>query len=97
MSSSSSTLEESPKGLKRKKESINKNAQGEPYWTLGRNRRVTVRTFKGKTLVDIREYYEKDDGEMAPGKKGISLNLQQYRDLKDLFEEIDEELGEDAK
>ena len=33
-------------------------------------RYVSVRDFKGKTLVDIREYWMNGDGEMKPGKKG---------------------------
>ena len=32
-------------------------------------RRVSVRDFRGKLYVDIREFYEKD-GEYLPGKKG---------------------------
>lgn len=35
---------------------------------LGRTRRVQINEFKGKQLVDIREFYEKDD-HMLPGKK----------------------------
>lgn len=38
-------------------------------WELGNMKRVTVREFKGKTLIDIREYYE-SNGEYKPGKKG---------------------------
>jgi hypothetical protein len=33
-----------------------------------RTRRVQINEFKGKQLVDIREFYEKDD-QMLPGKK----------------------------
>jgi len=42
-----------------------------------------VREFKGKTYVDIREYYvDKNTMETRPGKKGISLNCEQYQKLK---------------
>lgn len=62
---------------------------------LGKKKRVTVRSFKGAssfmsqdmsiahlvkgtTLVDIREYYGAE-GDEKPGKKGISLTVEQVR------------------
>merc|ERR1712080_38424 len=33
------------------------DADGNPMWDLGNNKKVCVRDFKGKTYVDIREYY----------------------------------------
>ena len=51
---------------------------GEQYIDLGKKKRVTVRSFKGTVLLDIREYYGADDQE-KPGKKGISLTLEQVR------------------
>lgn len=33
-------------------------------------RYVSVRDFKGKVLIDIREYWMNQDGDMKPGKKG---------------------------
>ncbi|KAJ4455345.1 putative Transcriptional Coactivator p15 (PC4) [Paratrimastix pyriformis] len=53
----------------------------------GSKRFVTVRKFKGRVYVDIREFYE-DDGEMKPGKKGISLTPEQWQSLVDKSEEI---------
>jgi len=47
---------------------------------LSRMRRVTVHVYRGITLVSIREFYEKD-GELLPGKKGISLTAGQWREV----------------
>lgn len=33
-------------------------------------RYVNVRDFKGKVLIDIREYWMDQEGEMKPGRKG---------------------------
>ncbi|KAF7198758.1 activated RNA polymerase II transcriptional coactivator p15 [Nothobranchius furzeri] len=57
---------------------------------IGKMRYVSVRDFKGKVLIDIREYWMNPDGEMKPGKKGISLNPEQWNQLKDQIAEIDD-------
>ncbi|KAF1848652.1 PC4-domain-containing protein [Cucurbitaria berberidis CBS 394.84] len=44
-------------------------------------RRVTVSEYNKKTLVNIREYWVSDSGELKPGKKGISLTVDQYNTL----------------
>ncbi|VDM63427.1 unnamed protein product [Angiostrongylus costaricensis] len=70
-----------------------KNADGEEMIEIGNMRYVTVRNFRGKALVDIREYYlDKSSGEMRPGKKGISLNREQYQNFKAVLNEIDGKL-----
>lgn len=48
-----------------------------------------AQTFKGKTFVDIREYYtDKASGQEKPGKKGISLQMDDWNTLKGLTEEV---------
>ncbi|RSH82217.1 hypothetical protein EHS25_005927 [Saitozyma podzolica] len=67
-----------------------KNDQAEEYFNLTEYRRVTVREFKGKTLVDIREHYkDKTSGEMKPGSKGISLTREQWETLKANMDVVD--------
>ncbi|KAI0001281.1 transcriptional Coactivator p15-domain-containing protein [Russula compacta] len=56
------------------------NGEGDQYVDLGKKKRVTVRSFKGTTLVDIREYYG-EEGDEKPGKKGISLTVEQWKSL----------------
>ena len=41
---------------------------------ISKTRFVSVREFRGKVMVDIREYYNAD-GEMKPGKKGLKKNF----------------------
>ncbi|XP_017888705.1 activated RNA polymerase II transcriptional coactivator p15 [Ceratina calcarata] len=59
-------------------------------WDLGNNRKVMVRDFKGKLLVDIREMYFDNAGNTKPGKKGIALTMPQWRKLLDIIEDVDE-------
>eukprot|EP00271_Cylindrocystis_brebissonii_P016234 TRINITY_DN39560_c0_g1_i1.p1 TRINITY_DN39560_c0_g1~~TRINITY_DN39560_c0_g1_i1.p1 ORF type:complete len:189 (+),score=45.07 TRINITY_DN39560_c0_g1_i1:199-765(+) len=47
---------------------------------LSNTRRVTVSEFRGKPLVSVREYYEKN-GEFLPTAKGISLSREQWNSL----------------
>ena len=61
----------------------------EVAFLLDKRKRITVHKFKGQLKVDIREYYE-DNGEMKPGKRGLSLNLDNWNKLKEFMEQIDE-------
>ncbi|KAI3435458.1 PC4 domain-containing protein [Psidium guajava] len=60
---------------------------------LSKNRRVTVRNWNGKVVVDIREFYVKD-GKTLPGKKGISLPMDQWNKLVKYMPEIDKVLAD---
>jgi len=62
---------------------------GEKYIDLGKKKRATVRAFKGTVLLDIREYYGEDNQE-KPGKKGISLTLEQWEALRESASAIDQ-------
>ncbi|VDN06453.1 unnamed protein product [Thelazia callipaeda] len=71
-----------------------KDANGDEMFELGKMRFVSVRSFKGKALIDIREYYQdKNSGDLKPGRKGISLSAEQYQRLKTIMSDIDEKLS----
>ena len=60
---------------------------------LSDSRRVTIQTYRGRRLVQIREYYkDKNSGEMRPGKSGIALTEDQWKLLKDMIPFVDAEL-----
>lgn len=50
------------------------DANGDRFWEISKMRRITVSSFRGKRMVNIREYYEKD-GQELPGKKVIEILL----------------------
>lgn len=61
-------------------------------WDLDDKKRVTISEFKGKVFVDIREFYEKD-GELFPGKKGISLKPEHFAKLVEFIPQISAQLA----
>ncbi|CAF1054299.1 unnamed protein product [Rotaria sp. Silwood1] len=66
-------------------------ANGERLYEIGKLRYVSVSEFRGKSYVNIREYYE-DKGVEKPGKKGISLTGDQWEKLKSLINQVDKDL-----
>ncbi|KAG9084152.1 hypothetical protein FS749_005438 [Ceratobasidium sp. UAMH 11750] len=70
------------------------DADGNTYFEISGKRRVTVRTFNGMKLVDIREMYtDKATGELKPGRKGISLAEEQFMGLVSVHSAITEALN----
>ncbi|NXX42661.1 TCP4 polymerase, partial [Tricholaema leucomelas] len=74
------------------KEAENPPGQGseeEGMFQIGKMRYVRVSCFKGKVLVDIREFYTDKDGDKKPGRKGIALSAEQWNQLKEIIPEVD--------
>lgn len=70
-----------------------KDSDGSTTFELTNNRRLTVRSFKGKVYVDIREFYLKD-GDWLPGKKGIALSPEQWNSLLEKSDDIGKAIKE---
>lgn len=60
--------------------SVHKSVEGDKYIDLGKKKRATVRSLKDIPLLDIREFYG-TGSEEKPGKKGISLTLEQVSEF----------------
>ncbi|KAG8177380.1 hypothetical protein JTE90_015934 [Oedothorax gibbosus] len=73
---------------KTEQKSASSGNDDENMFSISKMRFVNVREFRGKVLIDIREFYDKD-GELKPGKKGICLNTEQWQALKDQIENVD--------
>ena len=61
-------------------------------YALGSMRFANVSEFKGKKLVNIREYFTGKDGKPAPGKKGISLSIEQFKELVKVIPQLEGEI-----
>ncbi|KAK9509024.1 hypothetical protein O3M35_006438 [Rhynocoris fuscipes] len=78
-----------------KKKAKNDDDDDEPSWHLGNKRFAKVRSFRGKLMIDIREFYE-NDGDLKPGKKGIALAVSQWKKLCEIMPEIEDAVKERA-
>jgi len=54
---------------------------------------ATLSEFKGKQRIDIRIYYQDDNNESKPTKKGINLSLDDWQEFKDLIKKVDQAIG----
>ncbi|XP_062093537.1 RNA polymerase II transcriptional coactivator KIWI-like [Humulus lupulus] len=78
-----------------KKEDTADDSDGVVVCEISKNRRVSVRHWQGKIFIDIREFYLKD-GKQLPGKKGISLTMDQWKIFRDHVESIDKAVKENS-
>ncbi|GAW12966.1 hypothetical protein ANO14919_023400 [Xylariales sp. No.14919] len=69
-----------------------KDDEGNSFWPLSDTRRIAIQNFKGKSYINIREYYSDASGELRPGKKGIMLTLEQYNALLNAVPQLNAEL-----
>jgi hypothetical protein len=56
--------------------------------------RVSVDTFHGRKLINIRVYYRDDDGAMKPGKQGLAIGVDRYKDFAGAILEAGKHLKE---
>ncbi len=54
--------------------------------------RVSIDDFRGRKIINIRVYYRSDRGEWLPGKQGLALAVDRYRDLADAILRLGEAL-----
>ncbi|KAG0410770.1 hypothetical protein HPB47_012119 [Ixodes persulcatus] len=63
---------------------------------LAKKRYLTVREFKGRVMVDIREFYEDNNGDLKPGKKVRSATVYELESDEDFdYRGASEDVGED--
>ena len=60
---------------------------------LGSRIHVRLSRFKDRDYVDVRNFYETDDGEWKPTRKGIAVPVELYDELMDALRAAKEEIG----
>jgi hypothetical protein len=54
--------------------------------------RISVGTFQGRRIINLRVYYKDDDGTWKPGKQGLALSVERYKDLVGAVLQVGEHL-----
>jgi hypothetical protein len=54
--------------------------------------RVSLDDFRGRKIINIRVYYRSDNGKWLPGRQGLALGVDRYRDLAEAMLKVGEAL-----
>jgi len=60
---------------------------------LGGQVRIRLSRFRERDYVDIRNFYEAEEGEWRPTRKGIAIPVEMFDDLMDALTAAREEIG----
>ncbi|MGH8056282.1 MAG: transcriptional coactivator p15/PC4 family protein [Candidatus Entotheonellia bacterium] len=55
--------------------------------------RISLTSYRGHELVDIRVYFQDDQGEWRPTKRGVSLSVDSFTELRDAVGKVEEMLN----
>ena len=53
---------------------------------------LSVDDFRGRKIINLRVHYRGETGEWLPGKQGIALSVERYRDLAEAILHLGEKL-----
>ena len=54
--------------------------------------RVSVGSFHGRQIINMRVFFKDDDGIWKPGKQGLALSVERYKDLAGAIVQVGEHL-----
>jgi hypothetical protein len=57
--------------------------------------RASIRHYRGKEYIDLRVYYQADDGEYRPSKKGITVSPDLFREVEEAVKKVRKVIGPD--
>ncbi len=62
--------------------------QEETQIEIDGKKKMTLSQFKGQWYVGVREYWTNPNNEVLPGKKGISLKIEEFNRLCEVLDEV---------
>lgn len=54
--------------------------------------RLSVGVFHGRRIINVRVFYKDDDGTWKPGKQGLAISVERYKDLAGAVLQVGEHL-----
>lgn len=57
---------------------------------------ISVDDFRGRKIINIRVYYRSETGNWMPGKQGLAISADRYRDLAEAVLKLGEKLRADG-